>query len=103
MADNDPTSPNPVVPDGGQPPSKVRRVIGTLMLVIGIVLTGGAGLCSAFFALWFLNFSVAPFIYGLPFMLIGALLWWAGAAVRGKRRKKALPATEEPPVLPPAA
>jgi hypothetical protein len=103
MADNDSPLPPPVAPDGGRPPSTARLVIGTLLLVLGMVLTGGAGLCTGLFSLIFLfdggsgpelsgeGMFIIPFIYGGPFILIGALLWWIGVVVRGKRRVKATP------------
>jgi hypothetical protein len=103
MADNDPSVPNPVAPGGGQPPSTARLVIGTLLLVIGMVLTGGAGLCTGVLSLVFLFDSgggpelsgddlwMLPLIFGGPFVIVGALMWWGGAAIRGKRRPSAPP------------
>jgi hypothetical protein len=109
MADNAPPLPNPAAPDGGQPPSTARLVIGTLLLVFGMVLTGGAGLCTGVLSLVFLfdggsgpelsgdGMFIIPLIYGGPFILIGALLWWIGVVVRGKRRQAAPPPGTEPP------
>lgn len=64
--------------------SPVRAFFGVVLMVLGILLVGSAGLCS----LAFLvndhasdSFGLA-LMFGGPFIAIGALLIWGGRALR---------------------
>lgn len=103
MADNDPAARIGGAPAAEQAPATARTVIGTIVLVLGMLLTGGSGLCTGLFSIMMAieggsgpelsgdGMFIIPWIYGGPFILFGALLWWIGALVRGKRRLKATP------------
>jgi len=62
----------------------VRAFFGVLLMIMGILLVGGAGLCS----LTFLATEHASDSFGLalmfggPFIAVGALLIWGGRALR---------------------
>jgi len=66
------------------PRSPVRAFFGVVLMVVGILLVGSAGLCS----LAFLDSDHASDSFGLalmfggPFIAIGALLIWGGRALR---------------------
>jgi len=80
--------PPPALP----PPYGAKRVIGIIIMALGIALTVGSGLCTTVFMVndmtssggGEINLSGVEFIIGGPFILIGALMWWGGA--RLKRR-----------------
>ncbi len=83
-----PLPPLPPLP----PPYGAKRVIGIIVMVLGIALTAASGLCTTVFMVddmtssggGEINLSGVEFIVGGPFILIGALMWWGGA--RLKRR-----------------
>ncbi|HYV90015.1 MAG TPA: hypothetical protein VFA91_15675 [Candidatus Polarisedimenticolia bacterium] len=83
-----PPPPVPALP----PPIGAKRVIGIIIMLLGIALTVGSGLCTTVFMVndmtssggGEINLSGVEFIVGGPFILIGALMWWGGA--RLKRR-----------------
>lgn len=77
---SDKPPPSPPAP----PRSPVRAFFGIVLMVLGILLVGSAGLCS----LTFLvndhssdTFGLA-LMFGGPFIAIGALLIWGGRALR---------------------
>lgn len=94
-------------PQSGDTPggiSPARRVIGGILLVFGILLTVGAGLCTGVGTISMLadgnsgpelsgdGLWMIPLIFGGPFIVVGGLLWWGGKALRGKQ-----PPTPPPP------
>jgi len=109
MADN---PGNAAAPDGARQPVTARVVIGWLLLIPGMLLTGGSGLCTGLFTIMIAinggsgpelsgdGMFLIPLIYGGPVILFGALLWWIGVLVRGRRRRAALPSATEPPASP---
>ena len=84
-------SPSPPAPTP-PPPYGAKRVIGIIIMLLGIALTAVSGLCTTVFMVsdmagnggGEINLSGVEFIIGGPFILIGALMWWGGA--RLKRR-----------------
>lgn len=97
MTDGDPM-PAAVPPtDPGAPASSARYVIGSVVFVLGLLLTVGSGLCSGVLALVFVfdsntgpefsgaNLFVLPLVFGGPFIVIGSLMWWGGRALRGSK------------------
>jgi hypothetical protein len=74
------------------PPYGAKRVIGIIIMLLGIALTVASGLCTTVFLVndmssgggGEINLSGVEFSIGGPFILIGALMWWGGA--RLKRR-----------------
>ena len=94
------------------PPVTARRVIGIIIMVIGIAMTVISGLCTAGFMVddfssggggGEINLSGIEFVIGGPFILIGGLMWWGGA--RLKRLPPSPPDPSifgEPPSAPPA-
>ena len=75
------------------PPTTIRRVIGIIIMLLGIGMTVVSGLCTTAFMIGDLtgntgggelNLSGVEFIVGGPFILVGAVMWWGGA--RLKRR-----------------
>jgi len=73
---NDEPPPVPPAP----PQSPVRAFFGIVLMILGILLVGGAGLCS----LAFMSseaFGLA-LMFGGPFIVVGALLIWGGRALR---------------------
>jgi hypothetical protein len=85
-----PTGPTPAT---GTTP---RRVFGIILLVLGILLTGFSGLCTVGMTIADLsdgshgggdvNLSGIQYIFGGPFIVIGALMWWGGWALSRKKR-----------------
>ena len=110
MADTNPGTPEAPLPEGA--PSTGRLVIGTILLVFGILMTAGAGLCTGVLTVAFFFDSgggpelsgddlwMLPLIFGGPFVIVGGLMWWGGAALRGKR-PPAPPPWAQPPQQPP--
>jgi len=88
-------------------PGLARRVIAMFLLVVGVLLTIGSGACTGLFFIGFVmdsntgpEFSGAdlwmlPLILGGPVILLGALMWWGGARLRG--RPAAPPPSAQPP------
>ncbi len=74
----------------GAPPDQLqpltaRRAFGMLMIIVGVLMVGGAGLCGIVAGVSFgRDTSVLPlvFLFSGPFILVGALLWWGGARLR---------------------
>lgn len=106
------SDPAAVPPPAARPaPVSARRVIGIIIMVIGIGMTVVSGLCTSAFMIGDMtgngggeiDLSGVEFIVGGPFILIGALMWWGGA-----RLKRIPPAPspnvsgEQPPTPPPA-
>ena len=85
MADHSP-QPQPVLAPGW------RRGCGQLIMILGIGLTLLSGLCTMGMTIADLsdtgqhggdiNLSGIQHIFGLPFVVIGALIWWGGWALR---------------------
>lgn len=65
-----------------------RRILGGILLAIGVLLVVLSGLCTAgFIVMGVVEGDVAMAIttgpvFGGPFILVGALLWWGGRALR---------------------
>jgi len=70
---------------GASSRSLVRAVFGVVLMAVGILLVGGAGLCSAVFVVNDYpssdSFGLA-LMFGGPFIAVGALLIWGGRALR---------------------
>jgi Na+-transporting NADH:ubiquinone oxidoreductase subunit NqrD len=108
MADHS-HQPQPVLALGWQ------RGCGQLIMIFGIGLTVLSGLCTAGMTIVDLsdsghhggdiNLTGIQYIFGAPFILIGALIWWGGSALRRKHPGAAVPAgrpsTNEDPSDPP--
>jgi hypothetical protein len=87
MADNAP-GPQPILASGWQ------RGCGQLIMLFGIVLTLFSGLCTMGMTIADLsdsghhsgdiNLSGIQYIFGAPFIVLGALIWWGGSALRRK-------------------
>jgi len=79
-APSDKLPPSPPVP----PPSPVRAFFGIVLMILGILLVGSAGLCSLAFIVN--DHSSDTFglalMFGGPFIAVGALLIWGGRALR---------------------
>jgi hypothetical protein len=60
------------------------RVLGLILLLLGVLLTGASGLCTAAFIIPALGRGregfgiILPFMFGGPFILIGTLMSWGG-------------------------
>ena len=92
---SEPLLPDPMGP--ASPVSPTRRVIGGLLLIVGILMTVGSGLCTGVLLVAFAfdgntgpelsgdGLFLIPLIFGGPFIVIGGLLWWGGKALRGKQ------------------
>lgn len=98
---------------GSQPePSMARRIIGMILLTLGVLLTIGSGACTGLFLIGFAlddggspEFSgggllLAPLVIGGPFILIGALMWWGGAKLRSTLPPGLPPPWVKPPPPP---
>jgi hypothetical protein len=87
--------------DHSQQPQNVlapgwQRGCGQLIMILGIALTTLSGLCTMGMTIADLsdsghhggdiNLSGIQYIFGLPFILIGALIWWGGWALSRKNR-----------------
>jgi hypothetical protein len=87
MADNLP-GPQPVLASGWQ------RGCGQIIMLFGIMLTLFSGLCTMGMTIADLsdnghhsgdiNLSGIQYIVGTPFIVLGALIWWGGSALRRK-------------------
>ena len=82
-----------VVPPAPRPPSppSFRRIIGIIIMLLGIGMTVVSGLCTTAFMIGDLtgntsggelDLSGVEFIVGGPFILVGALMWWGGARLK---------------------
>jgi hypothetical protein len=99
MADHSP-QPQPLFAQGWQ------RGCGQMIMMFGIVLTMFSGLCTIGMTIADLsdsghhggdiNLSGIQYIFGAPFILIGALIWWGGWALRRKHPAPAAPAGLRP-------
>jgi hypothetical protein len=73
------------MPEGpARPWSPVRAFFGVVLMILGILLVGGAGLCSLFFIA---NDHAADTLtlaltFGGPFIAVGAILIWGGRSLR---------------------
>jgi hypothetical protein len=93
MADHLP-QPQPLLASGWQ------RGCGQIIMIAGIGLTMLSGLCTMGMTIADLNdsghhggdvnLSGIQYIFGLPFVLIGALIWWGGWALRRRNRGTAV-------------
>src|SRR5262249_8640333 len=90
----DPSSyPQPVLAPGWQ------SGCGLTVMILGIALTTLSGLCTMGMTIGDLsdsghhggdiNLSGIQYIFGLPFVVAGALIWWGGWAWRRKHRAAA--------------
>lgn len=87
MTDNLP-GPQPVLASGWQ------RGCGQMVMLFGIMLTLFSGLCTMGMTIADLsdsgshsgdiNLSGIQYIVGAPFIVLGALIWWGGSALRRK-------------------
>jgi hypothetical protein len=87
--------PQPVLAPGWQ------RGCGLLIMMLGIALTTLSGLCTMGMTIADLSDSGhhggeldlrgIQYIFGLPFVVIGALIWWGGWALSRKKRGTAAP------------
>jgi hypothetical protein len=99
MADHSP-QPQPLLASGWQ------RGCGQMIMIFGIALTMLSGLCTMGMTIADLsdgghhggdiNLSGIQYIFGAPFILIGALIWWGGWALRRKNWGGAAPAGPRP-------
>lgn len=92
--------------------SPARRVIGGLLLIIGILMTVASGLCTGVLMVAFAFDSntgpelsgdglfLIPLMFGGPFIVAGGLLWWGGKALRGKQPPAPPPPWAQPPAPP---
>ena len=93
--------------DPSQPPQPLlaagwKRGCGLMIMIIGIGLTMLSGLCTLGMTIadlsdtghhgGDLNLRGIQYIVGLPFVVIGALIWWGGWALGRKPRVAATPA-----------
>ena len=103
--------PNPTMADPSQHPQPVLATgwqsgCGLLVMMLGIALTMLSGLCTMGMTIadlsdsghqgGDLNLSGIQFIVGLPFVVVGALIWWGGWAWRRKHRGAAPPPGQSP-------
>ena len=73
-------------------PSRARIVGGIILMSFGVLLAGGAGLCTIVFAGGgSLNEAIAPLVFGGPAVLLGLLCVWGGAVKAFPRPKSAEP------------
>jgi hypothetical protein len=87
--------PQPLLASGWQ------RGCGMLIMMFGIALTMLSGLCTIGMTIADLSDSGyhggdidlrgIQYIIGLPFVVIGALIWWGGCALRRNNRGAAAP------------
>ena len=99
MADQSP-QPQPILATGWQ------RGCGQIVMMFGIALTMLSGLCTVGMTIADLsdrgghggdvNLSGIQYVFGVPFILIGALIWWIGWAVRRQHRGAAGPGGDPP-------
>ena len=92
MTDNS-SSPQPLLATGWQ------RGCGQLIMAFGILLTMFSGLCTMGMTIADLsdgghhhgdiNLTGIQYIIGAPFIVLGALIWWAGSALRRKAPPRA--------------
>jgi hypothetical protein len=83
-----------------------RRGCGQMIMIFGIGLTMLSGLCTMGMTIADLSDSGhhggdidlrgIQYIMGAPFILIGALIWWGGSALRRKAPGTAVPAGGRP-------
>jgi hypothetical protein len=91
MTDDDSVAPKPSPEGEGAGlarPSSGRRIFGGILLVIGVLLVVISGLCTAAFIVMgmaegdvAMAVTTGP-VFGGPFILVGALLWWGGKSLR---------------------
>lgn len=94
-----------------RPAPTARRVIGIIIMLIGIAMTVVSGLCTAGFMVDDLsnggggggeiNLSGIEFVIGGPFILIGVLMWWGGARLKRIPVATGPDASVGPPPAPP--
>jgi hypothetical protein len=94
MADRSP-EPQPVLASGWQ------RGCGQMIMIFGTGLTMLSGLCTMGMTIADLsdsghhggeiNLSGIQYIFGVPFIVIGALIWWGGSALRRKASRARVP------------
>jgi hypothetical protein len=99
MADHS-QHPQPVLAPGWQ------RGCGLTIMMCGIALTTLSGLCTMGMTIADLsdsghhggdvNLSGIQYIFGAPFVVIGALIWWGGWALRRRHPGAAVPAGRPP-------
>ena len=99
MADHSPL-PQPLLAAGW------HRGCGQMIMIFGIGLTMLSGLCTMGMTIADLsdsghhsgeiNLRGIQYIFGAPFILIGALIWWGGWALRRKAPGAAVPADDPP-------
>ena len=92
--------PQPLLASGWQ------RGCGQMIMTFGIGLTMLSGLCTMGMTIADLSDSGhhggdidlrgIQYIFGAPFILIGALIWWGGSALRRKAPGTAVPAGSRP-------
>jgi hypothetical protein len=78
------------IPAGQPPRTRARRVWGSLLIVIGLLLVGVSGLCAIAGGIGYLgegdqeSHAISAFIAVVSglFILLGALLLWGGARLR---------------------
>ena len=85
------------MPEDSPPPSSVRRVVGIILLALGIPLTVGSGLCTGIGMITMVGdgsggemsggamIGLMIFV-GSLFFIPGALMWWGGVRL-GRDRK----------------
>ena len=99
MADHSP-QPQPLLASAWQ------RGCGQMIMILGIGLTTLSGLCTMGMTIADLSDSGhhggeidlrgIQYIMGAPFILVGALIWWGGSALRRKAPGAAVPAGGPP-------
>jgi hypothetical protein len=99
MSDHTP-QPQPLLASGW------RRGCGQMIMIFGIGLTMLSGLCTRGMTIADLSDSGhhggeidlrgIQYVVGAPFILIGALIWWGGSALRRKAPGTAVPAGGRP-------
>src|SRR5271166_4692321 len=82
-----------------------QRGCGQMIMVLGIALTAFSGLCTVGMTIADLsdsghhggdiNLSGIQYIIGAPFIVVGALIWWGGWALRRKNPGAAAPVNLE--------
>ncbi len=95
MTDRDPMPVAAPPSEAGAPASSARYVVGSVVFILGLLLTAGSGLCTGVLMFTFAldgntgpelsgdGLFMIPLVFGGPFILIGALMWWGGRALRG--------------------